>query len=236
MTGHRSSVALLAILAAQATGSLPCAASPAEPSTRPLQVADEQSAPRTEADAIQRRRAEELAKEASDRFSEILEKEKAKRAPQGAQPGAGPSRTAAADDALAPVWDWLARASTRYEEVIVAKLRNPGGEITILPPPGRVAAGASDVGTVSPSQAAPEPEMRLGWGSVVETRARLARARQPLVSHCHRQEARQSVGAARVRRQDAGARRRASACSSRRRRDGATGARRASGGAACSRG
>ena len=79
MTGIRSSFVLLAMLALQAIGSAQATTSPAAPNRRPIVVAVDQTTPQPAGDAAVRRRAEDLATEASDRFSEILSKDEPSR-------------------------------------------------------------------------------------------------------------------------------------------------------------
>ncbi len=172
MTGNRCPIALLVLLTAQGLGAGAVAAAPDASSARALVLADDGPVPHTPADDISRQRAEDLARAASERFSEILAQEGA----QPAAPSTPPAAKAGGNDALAPVWDWLARASDRYRDAIVAKFRNPSGEITVKAPVGQVAAGTSAMGAASPPHEA-EPTAPLSWGSIVE-RARdwLARA------------------------------------------------------------
>jgi hypothetical protein len=80
-----------------------------------------------------RRRAEDLAGAASKRFSDILSEQEgdAKIHDEGRDVD-GKSAQRANDLTLIPVWDWLARASRDYENIIVAKLKNPSGEVKIV--------------------------------------------------------------------------------------------------------
>ncbi|MFA9443245.1 MAG: hypothetical protein ACERIG_06585, partial [Hyphomicrobium sp.] len=121
-----------------------------------------------------RRRAEDLAGAASKRFSDILSEQEgdAKIHHKGRDAG-GKSAQRANDLTLIPVWDWLARASRDYENIIVAKLKNPSGEVKIVTPPRRVLAQAEL--PTAPEQTPPPPQP--GWGSIIENiREWLARA------------------------------------------------------------
>ncbi|MCP4781413.1 MAG: LysM peptidoglycan-binding domain-containing protein [Hyphomicrobium sp.] len=121
-----------------------------------------------------RRRAEDLAGAASKRFSDILSEQEgdAKIHHKGRDAG-GKSAQRANDLTLIPVWDWLARASRDYENIIVAKLKNPSGEVKIVTPPRRVLAQAELL--TAPEQTPPPPQP--GWGSIIENiREWLARA------------------------------------------------------------
>ena len=179
MMGVRSSFVLLAVLGAQGVWCATGIAAPDDLSRPPLAVAEEQPAPPS--DSTLRQRAEDLARAASERFSEIL----GGRSQKVAQ-GAGPEATkdeadrGADEDVFAPVWGWLARAAKDYQDVIIAKLKNPSGDVVILAPPGTVAA-QSGAGPTLPEQRAPElkPELKpaLSWDNVMErVRDWLARA------------------------------------------------------------
>lgn len=179
MMGVRSSFVLLAVLGAQGVWCATGIAAPDDLSPPPLAVAEEQPAPPS--DSTLRQRAEDLARAASERFSEIL----GGRSQKVAQ-GAGPEATkdeadrGADEDVFAPVWGWLARAAKDYQDVIIAKLKNPSGDVVILAPPGTVAA-QSGAGPTLPEQRAPElkPELKpaLSWDNVMErVRDWLARA------------------------------------------------------------
>ena len=153
---------------------------------RPLVVADEQPAPAS--DASLRKRAEDLARAASERFSEIMAGGR-KAQEQVAQstaptPEGAPRETGAIDDAFAPVWGWLARSAKDYNDVIVAKLKNPSGDVVILAPQGTVVAQKDAPPQVPqpksselPEAKAPEPQAGWSWGAVEErVRDWLARA------------------------------------------------------------
>ena len=151
MTGIRSSFVLLAMLALQAIGSAQATTSPSAPNRRPIVVAVDQTTPQPAGDAAVRRRAEDLATEASDRFSEILSEDKA-----------SPS-----DEVFAPLWSWLSKASSDYRDVIVARLKNPSGEIVVLAPPGSTKL-AQVAETPEAPRTEPEPQRALNWTSVVQ--------------------------------------------------------------------
>jgi hypothetical protein len=186
MTGPRSAFVLMAMLAAQSCFGDGALAQAGEPPARPFVVADEQSAPTS--DASLRKRAEDLARAASERFSEIMAGGR-KAQEQVAQstaptPEGAPRETGAIDDAFAPVWGWLARSAKDYNDVIVAKLKNPSGDVVILAPQGTVVAQKDALPQVPqpkssalPEAKAPEPQAGWSWGAV-EGRVRdwLARA------------------------------------------------------------
>ncbi|MES0403834.1 MAG: hypothetical protein ABUJ93_10065, partial [Hyphomicrobium sp.] len=121
-----------------------------------------------------RRRAEDLAGAASKRFSDILSEQEGDAPVQDKGRDAGEKSAQRANDlTLIPVWDWLARASRDYENIIVAKLKNPSGEVKIVTPPRRVLAQAEL--PTAPEQTPPPPQP--GWGSIIENiREWLARA------------------------------------------------------------
>jgi hypothetical protein len=186
MTGPRSAFVLMAMLAAQSCFGDAALAQTGEPPARPLVVADEQSAPTS--DASLRKRAEDLARAASERFSEIMaggrnaqEQVAQSTAPT---PEGAPRETGAIDDAFAPVWGWLARSAKDYNDVIVAKLKNPSGDVVILAPQGTVVAQKDAPPQVPqpksselPEAKAPEPQAGWSWGAVEErVRDWLARA------------------------------------------------------------
>ena len=186
MTGPRSAFVLTAMLAAQSCFGDAALAQAGEPPARPLVVADEQSAPTS--DASLRKRAEDLARAASERFSEIMAGGR-KAQEQVAQstaptPEGAPRETGAIDDAFAPVWGWLARSAKDYNDVIVAKLKNPSGDVVILAPQGTVVAQKDALPQVPqpksselPEVKVPEPQAGWSWGAVEErVRDWLARA------------------------------------------------------------
>lgn len=179
MMGIRSFFVLLAVLASHA--GLAATANAEELAGQfaspPLMVAD-QSAPQSDRDALLRRRAEDLARAASERFSEILS-ENEKRVAQAKAPTSNEDGTDALnDDTLRPVWDWLGRASQAYEDVIIAKFRNPSGTVAIVAPPG-AAEPKPPAGFLAASDAASEPQPQLSWAYVEEQiRAWLAGARR----------------------------------------------------------
>lgn len=180
MLGNRAILILAVVSIATTSGERPALAAPDALRGGFMLAADDGLKVQTPADAIQRKRAEDLAREASERFTDILSKDKAKKADVDTSER---REQAASKEAMAPVWDWLARASERYEDVIVAKLRNPSGEIAIETRP-RVVAQQDAVAQAAPEAAAPVPQQEapalspsLSWGSVVESvREWLARA------------------------------------------------------------
>lgn len=178
MTGIRSFFVLPAGLVVHAMAASSAAAVPAELSARPVVRIADQSRPHTDRDILLRMRAEDLARAASERFSEILSDDKQKHIAQTAAPkGGNGSKSADLDDeTLRPVWDWLGRASETYEDVIIAKFRNPSGAVAIMAPPD-AAEPTPPAGFSAPSGAAPELSPELSWGYIVENiREWLARA------------------------------------------------------------
>ena len=186
MTGPRSAFVLTAMLAAQSCFGVAALAQAGEPRARPLVVADEQPAPAS--DASLRKRAEDLARAASERFSEIMAG--GRKAQEEVAQGTAPTPEGAAretgttDDAFAPVWGWLARSAKDYNDVIVAKLKNPSGDVVILAPQGTIVAQKDALPQVPqpkssdlPEKRAAEPQAGWSWGGVEETvRDWLARA------------------------------------------------------------
>ena len=174
MTGIRSSFVLLAAFTGLAVGSVQVQASPTSGGSRPPQRIGDQSARQHESAGNVRRRAEDLAGAASKRFSDILSEQEADAQVHDKGRGAGGKSAQRANDlTLIPVWDWLARASRDYENIIVAKLKNPSGEVKIVTPPRRVLAQAEL--PTAPEQTPPPPQP--GWGSIIENiREWLARA------------------------------------------------------------
>ncbi len=174
MTGIRSSFVLLAAFTGLAVGSVQAQASPTSGGSSAAQRIGDQSARQHESAGNLRRRAEDLAGAASKRFSDILSEQEgdAKIHDKGRDAG-GKSAPRANDLTLIPAWDWLARASRDYENIIVAKLKNPSGEVKIVTPPRRVLAQAEL--PTAPEQTPPPPQP--GWGSIIENiREWLARA------------------------------------------------------------
>ncbi|MEE8099579.1 MAG: hypothetical protein V3T13_06560, partial [Hyphomicrobium sp.] len=175
MTGIRSSFVLLAAFTGLAVGSVQVQASPTSGGSSAAQRIGDQSARQHESAGNLRRRAEDLAGAASKRFSDILsEQEGDAQVHDKGRDAGGKSAQRANDPTLIPVWDWLARASRDYENIIVAKLKNPSGEVKIVTPPRRVLAQA-ELPTAPPAQTPPPPQP--GWGSIIENiREWLARA------------------------------------------------------------
>ncbi len=174
MTGIRSSFVLLAAFTGLAVGSVQVQASPTSGGSSTTQRIGDQSARQHESAGNLRRRAEDLAGAASKRFSDILsEQEGDAQVHDKGRDAGGKSAQRANDPTLIPVWDWLARASRDYENIIVAKLKNPSGEVKIVTPPRRVLAQAEL--PTAPEQTPPPPQP--GWGSIIENiREWLARA------------------------------------------------------------
>jgi nucleoid-associated protein YgaU len=185
MAGIRSSFVLLTLLGTHAVGSSAAAAGPVGPG-QGITVVAGQATQQSPADEATRRRAEALAREASDRFTEILTDKPGRLPEEG-------SRAQDSDQVLAPVWEWLARASMYYQDVIIAKLKDPAGEVMFESPPATIAAAptapppaASPPSAIAPplpiaivpaEEDADGPSIQLGWTSVVEgVRDWLARA------------------------------------------------------------
>ncbi len=186
MMGMRSALVLTVPLAALGCfGGATVAASDELPAQSNI-AADNQPTP----DASLRKRAEELARAASERFSEIMaggrKSKVAQDVAQGAVPEAegAPRSPGAADDAFSPVRGWLARSAKDYEDVIIAKLKNPSGDVLILAPQGTVIAQKDAVPEVPdqkvpelPETRATEPKAGWSWDRVMEaSRDWLARA------------------------------------------------------------
>jgi hypothetical protein len=170
MTGRRSALVLAVLLGTQGAFGAMAADQPASPSEASL-----------------RQRAEELARAASERFSEIMSGGRQPRVAEGTTPpqaqGAQES-PGAGDEAFAPVWDWLARSAKDYDDVIIAKFRNPSGEVVILGPHGTVVAQQDTVPAAKEPAPSELPEAKptgpspgWSWGAVEEiVRDWLARA------------------------------------------------------------
>jgi len=174
MTGIRSSFVLLAAFTGLAVGSVQVQASPTSGGSSAAQRIGDQSARQHESAGNLRRRAEDLAGAASKRFSDILsEQEGDAQVHDKGRDAGGKSAQRANDPTLIPVWDWLARASRDYENIIVAKLKNPSGEVKFVTPPRRVLAQAELPTAPEQTPHPPQP----GWGSIIENiREWLARA------------------------------------------------------------
>jgi hypothetical protein len=177
MKGRLSAFVLTAMLAAQSCFGDAALARAGEPPARPLVVADEQPAPAS--DASLRKRAEDLARAASARFSEIMAggRKATEQVAQSTAPTSegAPRETGAIDNAFAPVWGWLARSAKDYNEVIVAKLKNPSGDAVILAPQGAVVAQKDALPQVHqpksselPEAKPSEPQAGWSWGAVEE--------------------------------------------------------------------
>ena len=82
------------------------------------------------------------------------------------------------------MWGWLARSAKDYNDVIVAKLKNPSGDVVILAPQGTVVAQKDALPQLPQPKSselleakAPEPQAGWSWGAVEErVRDWLARA------------------------------------------------------------
>ena len=71
------------------------------------------------------------------------------------------------DEVFAPLWGWLSRASSDYRDVIVAKLKNPSGEIVVIAPPGGTKLAQATEPPAAP-RTEPEPQRSLNWATIVE--------------------------------------------------------------------
>ncbi len=127
-----------------------------------------------------RQRAEDLAGAASKRFSDILDDEQ-----RVAQ--AQPDTPSTQRGTFAPVWEWLARSSQVYDEVVIAQLKNKDGWTVVVQRNGEAAprSGADARTACASGAAARVARMDRPRGDG----ARLAGARQPLVSQRDRQAA-----------------------------------------------
>jgi hypothetical protein len=151
MTGIRSSFVLLAMLALQAIAYAQAMTLPSEPNRRPIVVAIDEATPQSAGDAAVRQRAEDLATQASDRFSEILSEDKA-------APG---------DDVFSPLWGWLSQSASDYSDVIVAKLKHPVGDVVLIAPPGSTKLAQAGAPPETP-KTEPEPQSGLNWITIVD--------------------------------------------------------------------
>ena len=118
-----------------------------------------------------RQRAEDLAGAASSRFTEFLGGEK--RMAQNAPPASttGPVKD---NGTFSRVWEWLARSSQTYDDVVVAQLKNNDGWTVIVQRSGDAAPIQTPM-TAEPLEE-PRPQLR-GWSGLVEVvRDWLARA------------------------------------------------------------
>jgi colicin import membrane protein len=172
MTVIRSLFVLPAGLVWHAFSATPVSVLPIELSAQPIVLASEKYTPRgSDFERLQRQRAENLARAASQEFTQILSEKKAPRLAQAdaAREDAPEAAQDLDEETLRPVWDWLGRAAEAYEDVIVAKFRNPSGSVLILAPPGagepKAPAGFSMSGDTS---AAPGLQPELSWGYVVQ--------------------------------------------------------------------
>lgn len=128
MTGYRSSFVLLAACIGLTVGSGGAQASPTSAGSGAASSNADQPSRRYESKSNVRHRAEDLAGAASERFSEILSEQENDKPVQIEGADASKERGQRSDKlTLIPVWDWLARASRGYENVIIAKLRKSFG-------------------------------------------------------------------------------------------------------------
>jgi hypothetical protein len=164
MTGIRSAFLLLAAFVGPIFGAGQLQASPASGGTGATSGIADKPASHSKNDTDLRRRAEDLAGAASERFSEILSGKVGDRAARGAEANSK-SAQHSDDIVLFPLWDWLNRASRDYEAVIVSKLKSRSGEVDIVTSPSRVVAQA-EVPSAPPAQGSPTPQP--GWGSIIE--------------------------------------------------------------------
>lgn len=118
-----------------------------------------------------RQRAEDLARAASQRFTEILDKKDqpaSEASPMRADAGKAGSPTP-----YTRALDWLARSSKSYDDVVIAQLKSKDGWTTLVQSTGAADANAD---THAPAASGPAPELR-GWSGLVELlRYWLARA------------------------------------------------------------
>ncbi|MBZ0210031.1 MAG: hypothetical protein K8F92_10315, partial [Hyphomicrobium sp.] len=120
-----------------------------------------------------RQRAEDLARAASQRFTDILAGETQPQTAQGAAPQAPTDRRDGEAGTFAPVWDWLARSAKSYDDVVIAQLKNSDGWTVIVQRAGET----TPVPSSPPPAAEPEPPQLRGWSGLMEmARDWLARA------------------------------------------------------------
>ena len=121
-----------------------------------------------------RQRAEDLAGAASQRFTDILDGGKRQELAQSGAPLEATDKPAASGT-FAPVWNWLARSSEAYDDVVIAQLKNPDGWTVIVQRSGDARAGTRSHARPA-AQEEPPRELR-GWTGLVEMmRDWLARA------------------------------------------------------------
>ena len=117
-----------------------------------------------------RQRAEDLAGAASKRFTDLLDGDQR----VGAE---SPPETPATENSgtFAPVWEWLARSSQAYDDVVITQLKNKDGWTVIVQRNGELRRAGADA-LRPPAQEEPQRELR-GWSGLVEVvRDWLARA------------------------------------------------------------
>ncbi len=113
-----------------------------------------------------RQRAEDLARAASQRFTDILE-EKKPVATEATAPAPQPQPPRETAGAFSPVFDWLAHSAQSYEQIVIAQLKAKDDWTTIVESSGE---------TAKPAASSPPPELR-GWSGLLEhVRDWLARA------------------------------------------------------------
>lgn len=112
-----------------------------------------------------RQRAEDLARAASERFTDILDGDR-KAVAQAKEPPRPEQPHAHGDARMKPVWDWLERSAQSYDDVVVAQLKSKDDTwTTIVEGPGGAGAASE-----------PAPQLR-GWSGLLEhVRHWLARA------------------------------------------------------------
>jgi hypothetical protein len=172
MTGTRSALVLTVLLGAHGSlGTFVGLAAAEDTPGKPAVERDELPA----ADAGLRKRAEELARAASERFTEIIGGGRQPKLAQGTAPPAQVATRkpeAATDEAFAPVWRWLARSAKDYDDVIIAKFKNPSGDVVLLAPRGTVVAEQDvppPVPETKPAESvSPPPQPAWSWDALVE--------------------------------------------------------------------
>lgn len=156
MTGMRS-LFVLAVLGTQAARADNADALRRADVRSPVLLAD--AASPDISDSSLRQRAEDLARAASQRFSEILSTDR-----PAPQPGAEKAPVNPDGETFAPVWNWLARASQDYQDVVIKKLKSPDGWVVVVQ---RADSATSPLAKPAESQPEPQPELR-GWSGLME--------------------------------------------------------------------
>lgn len=120
-----------------------------------------------------RQRAEDLARAASQRFTDILAGETQQQTAQDAAPQAPADRRNGEAGSFAPVWDWLARSAKSYDDVVIAQLKHSDGWTVIVQRADETTPATSS----SPPAVEPEAPQLRGWSGLMEmARDWLARA------------------------------------------------------------